>query len=185
MRSTTRAALLVAVALGLACGCAPDRPVGEPGDAGHGYALLYEILGQERRVSRLLLIKIERDELEAVIDAIAATCDTAHARLGELAEEAPRIELTQTGLPVDEVLTRQSIAAMRRKQLLSASGQELERRLLATQSEALTYASHLADTLARSEADPHRLAFTRALWKDLNRLLQDVEDLQNRPARSD
>jgi hypothetical protein len=183
VQSRIVAVLLFTVALGSACASAPNRPVDEPGSSGHGYALLYEILGQERQVSKLLLIKIERDELETVIDSIDTTCDTAYARLGELALQSPQIDLADTGLPADEVRTRRAIAATRREQLLAASGREFERQYLSTQREALTYASRLADTLARREPDPARLAFTRGLWKDLTRLLQDVEDLQRRPAR--
>jgi hypothetical protein len=67
---------------------------------------------------------------------------------------------------------------------IAATGLEFERQLLSTQSEALRYASHLADTLARSEADPARLEYARGLWKELTRFLQQVEGLQRRPARS-
>lgn len=143
----------------------------------HGYALLHEILGQERQLSKLGLIKTERKPLETVIDSIAETCDAAYDQLEDLAGERPQLDLSDTGLPADEVLTRQAIAATRRDQLLAASGREFELQLLWSQNEALTYASHLADTLARSEADPARLAFVRALWKDLVRLDEDVRAL--------
>jgi hypothetical protein len=140
-----------------------------------GYALLYTILGQERQVSRLLFIKEERDALESVIDAISETCGAAFDQLRELAAHEPQLDLTDTGLPAEEVRTRLAIAATRRDQLLAASGAELELQLLLTQNEALTYTTHLADTLARSESDPARLAFVRALWKDLTRLEADVQ----------
>lgn len=176
--------VLLAASLGCAGRGAPIRPREAPAASGHGYALLHEILGQERQVSKLLIIKEERQALETVIDAIAETSDTAYERLEELAEENPRLDLSDTGLPVEEVRTRQAIAATRRDQLLAASGRELELQLLWTQNEALTYAAHLADTLARSEPDPARLAFVRALWKDLTRLQQDVQALLRRPMRS-
>ena len=73
------------------------------------------------------------------------------------------------------------IAATRRDQLLTASGGEFELQLLLAQNEALTYTTHLADTLARSEPDPARLAFVRALWKDLTRHQEDVQALLRRP----
>jgi hypothetical protein len=171
---------LLAVALGCAGAGAPSRPQ-EAVASGHGYALLYEILGQEREVSNLLIIKEEREALGTVIDAIAKTCGTAYERIEELAEEKPRLDLSDTGLPVEEVRTRQAIAATRRDQLLAASGTEFDLQLLWTQNEALTYAAHLTDTLARSEPDPARLAFVRALWKDLTRLQQDVQNLLHRP----
>lgn len=131
------------------------------------------------------MIKEERDELETVIDAIDSICDAAYERLEELAKQRPRLDLSDTGLPADEeVRTRLAIAATRRDQLLAVTGREFEMQLLWTQNEALTYASHLADTLARSEPDPARLAFARALWKDLTRLLQAVQNLLHCPARS-
>ncbi len=163
--------------LGCAHAGAPSRPQEVSATSGHGYALLHEILGQEKQVSKLLLIKTERKPLETVIQAIAETCDTAYDRLEDLAAEKPRLDLSDTGLPADEVLTRRAIAGTRRDQLLAASGREFELQLLWSQNEALTYASHLADTLARSETEPARLAFVRALWKDLVRRDEEVQAL--------
>lgn len=85
-------------------------------------------------------------------------------------------------LPIEEVRTRQAIAATRQDQLLGASGRELELQLLLIQNEALTYMAHLADTLSRSEPDPARLAFVRELWRDMTRLQEDVLGLIRRPA---
>ncbi len=172
--------------MSLACAStsAPEHPPAAPVSPGHGYALLYQILGQERQVSKLLIVKEERDALEKVIDAIGETCGTAYDRLEQLARETPPLNLSDTGLPVQELRTREAIAATRRDQLLAASGREFELQLLLSQNEALTYAAHLADTLSRSETDPARLAFVRALWKDLTRLQGDVLALLRRPAKS-
>jgi hypothetical protein len=152
--------------------------------SGHGYALLYEILGQERQVAKLLLIKVERDDLQTIIDAIAETSGQAHERLEALAEADPSLNLTDTGLPREEVRTREAIAATRQDQLLAASGRELELQLLLTQNEALTYMAHLADTLSRSEPDPARLAFVREFWKEVTLLREDVLALARRPGLS-
>ena len=173
--------VLVAASLGCASPGAPVRTQAAHASSGHGYALLYEILGQERQVSRLLLIKGEREVLETVIQAIAETCGKAYQRLETLAKAEPRLDLADTGLPIEEVRTRQAIAATRRDQLLAASGRELELQLLLSQNEALTYMAHLADTLSRSEADPARGAFVRELWKDLTLLQEDVVALVRRP----
>jgi hypothetical protein len=178
----TLASVLLAASLGCASSGQPSRTQVASAPSGHGYALLYEILGQERQVARLLLIKVERDALGTIIRAIAETCDEAYERLELLAKADPGLDLTDTGLPSEEVRTRQAIAATRREQLLAASGRELELQLLLSQNEALTYTAHLADTLSRSEADPARLAFVRELWKDLTRLQEDVLALARRPA---
>ena len=176
---------LVSVLLAASLGCggsggpSPAREV--RASSGHGYALLYEMLGQEREVAKLLLIKMERDALEAVIRPIAETCGEAYERLEALGKADPGLDLVDTGLPLEEVRTRKAIAATRRDQLLAASGRELELQLLLTQNEALTYMAHLADTLSRSEPDPARLEFVRALWKELTLLQEDVLALARRP----
>jgi hypothetical protein len=173
-------ALLVS-GVGCAGSGAPNRTQEVHASSGHGYALLYEILGQERQVAQLLLIKVERNSLETVIQAIARTCDEAFERLETLAESDPGLDLVDTGLPIEEVRTRQAIAATRRDQLLAASGRELELQLLLSQNEALTYMAHLADTQSRSESDPTRLAFVRELWKSTTLLQEDVLAQLRRP----
>jgi len=182
VRRKILAFLLVTPLLGCAGTAATSRAREAPAASGHGYALLHEILGQERQVSRLLYIKEESDALETVIDAIAETCDTAYDRLAILAEDHPRLDLSDTGLPREEVRTRQAIAATRREELLAASGRELQMQLLLSQNEALTYMAHLADTLARHEPDPVRLVYVRGLWKELTRLQHDVQALLRHPA---
>lgn len=178
------ASVLLAASLGCVSSGGP-RPTQEARlSSGHGYALLYEILGQERQVSKLLIIKGERKELEKVIDAIAETCGKAYERLGAFAKTDTGLDLADSGLPIEEVRTRQAIAATRRDQLLAASGAELELQLLLSQNEALTYMAHLADTLSRNESDPARLAFVRELWKDMTQLQENVLALVRHPARS-
>src|SRR6185436_6154070 len=152
------------------------RPA-HPGAAGRGYALLARLLDDERHVSMLLIIKRERDQLEEVIDAIDDTCDKAWDDLNDLADDDPPVDLENSGLPAAELQTREGIRETRKKELLDAKGRELEFQLLLTQNEALTYGAHLAETLSRTESNPERLAFERALWKDLSRLQLRVRDL--------
>jgi hypothetical protein len=172
--------VLMLVSLGCASSDGPDRTQEARGSRGHGYALLYEILGQERKVSQLLIIKGEREALETLIERIAETSGRAHERLEALAEADPSLDLADTGLPVEEVRTREAVAATRRSQLLAATGRELELQLLLSQNEALTYIAHLADVLSRSEPDPARGAYVRELWKDATRLQEDVVALVRR-----
>lgn len=58
------------------------------------------------------MIKEERNELETLIQTIASTCDTAYERLEELAKQRPRLDLSDTGLPADEVRTHLAIAPL-------------------------------------------------------------------------
>ena len=143
---------------------------GAPG--GTGYALLYDLLKDEKDVSKLLIVKRERDDFEAVIDAISETATRAYEELGELGEADPGLNLTDTGLPAGERSARETIAASKRDALLTESGEEFEILLTLAQSQALGYWVGLAESLSRAEPDPARLAFVQALWRD-GRRLQD------------
>ena len=176
------AKLLAPVLFALSLGCVGARAKDPPqppvaSGLGHGYALLYTILGQEKDVSQLLVIKENRERLATVIDPIAETCGKAPrtARGARRAQPAPRSFGRR--LPAEELRTRELIGATRRDLLLGSSDKELELQLLLIQNEALTYAAHLADTLARSESYPERSAFLKTLWRDLTRHLHDVQAL--------
>lgn len=179
-------ALVFLLPLAFACAGEDTAPVVDSGKgvSSHGYALLHGILEQEKKVSQLLIIKQDREALGKVIDEIAETCRAASKRLEALAENSPILDLSDHGLPVIEVQTREAIAAMRREILLASSGRELELQLLLTQVEALTYASNLADMLSRSEPDPERLAFVRSLWNELRDRLSDVQLLLRSPIQA-
>lgn len=180
--------LAAGVILGVSFACAgtpePQATPRAAASSGHGYALLFGILEQEQQVSQLLIIKRDREVLGALIDAISTTSGTAVERLRELAEQPPRLDLSDNGLPAAELRTRELIGVTRRDLLVASSGRELELQLLLTQNEALTYAAHLADTLSRSESDPERLEFVKQLWKDLTGLLYDVQALLRRPVKA-
>jgi hypothetical protein len=166
------------VALSAAClvACAGPPPPAAPAApaARNGYALLFEILGQEKDVSKILVIHGERDEVQALIDEIAETTGAACDRLEELGEADPHLNLKDTGLPSAEVATREAVKDTRTKLLVTDSGKEFELQLLLAQNEALSYSSHLAEVLARAEPDADRLAFVRQLYKDLSRLQQEL-----------
>jgi hypothetical protein len=146
----------------------PPRAGGAPGS--HGYALLYELLGQEKDVDKLLVVKRERDDFEAVIDAIAEVSARAYEDLGELGEADPGLNLTDTGLPAGERAAREAIESAKTKTLLTENGEEFEIQLSLAQSQALGYMTGLSEALASAEADPARLAFTRTLWRDARQL---------------
>jgi hypothetical protein len=154
------------------CASAPEPAAERPASPAsrHGYALLYTLMSQEKNVSKLLIIKREREDFAALIGDIAETAGRAHERLDELAEADPSLDLEDTGLPRAELETREAIQSTRTKQLLTESGEEFEIQLMLAQNEALTYALHLAEVLARAEPDTARLEFVRGLWKELQGL---------------
>ena len=139
----------------------------------HGYALLFELLGDEKNVSKLLIIKRERAELRDLIRDIARRCGQAHEELERFAKADPALNLKTNGLPAVEIGTRGAIGKTKAKQLLTESGKEFELRLLIAQHEALTYGSHLSATVAKAETNAQRAQFLR-------RLSSDLEVLENR-----
>jgi hypothetical protein len=119
-------------------------------------SLLYDLLGDEKNVSKVLLIKRERRELHDVIKRVAETCGVARERLEQLAREDRTLNLKDTALPPGEKATRDAESKARAKQLLHASGADLEFELLLSQAEALGYAQYLALVAARNETTPAR-----------------------------
>ena len=139
----------------------------------HGYALLFKLLGDEKNVSKLLIIKRERAELRDLIRDIAQLCGQAHEELERFAKADPGLNLKTNGLPAVEIGTRDAIGKTKAKQLLTESGKEFELRLLIAQHEALAYGTHLAATIGKAETDAPRARFLR-------RLSSDLEVLENR-----
>ena len=142
----------------------------------HGYALLYDLMGDEKDVSKLLIIKRERTELGNLIKEIAERSSRAHKQLEAFAKANPGLNLKDLGLPSAEVATREGISKAKGKQLLGAKGKELELELLLAQDEALVYGSHLAGAIAISEPNSERGQFLRELASDLGGLRQKLVD---------
>ena len=141
------------------------------------YALLFDLLGDEKDVSKLLIIKRERPELRDLIREIAQRCGQAHKDLEGFGRADRSLNFKAHGLPTIESETRAAIAKTKAKQLLTESGKEFELRLLITQHEALTYASHLAASIVKTETNPQRAQFLRQLSSDLTALEQRVTNM--------
>jgi hypothetical protein len=139
-----------------------------------GYRLLFDLVGDERNVSKLLLIKHERPELGALIKEISATCAAAYKQIEAFAKADRSLDLRSEVLPAAERQTRDLISKDRGKELLHAKGKNLEVGLLLTQNEALTYGSHLAAVLSQSEAEPARKEFLSRLASNLGQLQAKV-----------
>src|SRR5829696_764965 len=76
----------------------------------HGYALLFALLGDEKDVSKLLVVKRERAELRELIKAISETAARGHRDLENSAKTDRSIDLHKQGLPPAESATRAAIA---------------------------------------------------------------------------
>lgn len=140
----------------------------------HGYALLFALLGGEKDVAKLLVIKRERPELRELVKSISETAGRAHRDLENFAKADRSINLQKQGLPTAESAARASIARARTKDLLTEGGQEFEVQLLLTQNEALTYGAHLAEAIAKAESNPERAKYFKQLASDLGQLQRKV-----------
>jgi hypothetical protein len=141
--------------------------------AEHGYALLFDLLGDEQNLSKLLIIKRDRPELKKLVKAISESAGKAHKELEKLGKHG-EINLKEHGLPDAEVQTRKSISQEKAKTLLAEKGDDFEFALLLTQNEALTYGAHLAGVLAAGESQSERIRFLQRLSSDLTHLRQEV-----------
>lgn len=143
-------------------------------DAGHsddhGYALLADLCGDEKDLSKLRFFKRERPELKALLQEIAETNRVAYERLQRFAKADPALNLKDKGLPAAEVAARNAISKSKERAILSSKGKDLEMQLLLDQNEALTYGSHLASVIAQAESDPQRRQFLQQLASDLGTL---------------
>jgi hypothetical protein len=94
--------------------------------------------------------------------------------LEEFAKDDPSIKLDDIRLPPGELATRDAIASTKEKELLSQTGDEFELTLLLTQTEALSYAWHLAKVTGENEPQPDRARALAGVSKDMENLYHEV-----------
>ncbi len=135
-----------------------------------GYALLFDLLGDEKDVAKLRFIKHPRPAITELLKEISIVSKKAHERLEAFAKADPGLNLKEMGLPIGETAARKAISKTKEKSLLSSKGKDLEIELLLTQQEALNYGTHLAKTIAVSETQPSRQQFLRQLEANLTNL---------------
>ena len=135
-----------------------------------GYALLYDLMGDEKDVAKIRFIKRPRPEMTGLLKEISAASKKAHQQLELFGKMDPSLKLKELGLPVGESAAREAISKTKEKALLSSKGKDLEIQLLLTQQEAMNYGAHLARTIAATESIPMRLVFLRQLDSQLTDL---------------
>ena len=136
MNRRTIALTLVIVSLtGRGCLTSKVTPVGTASERDrvrvNSYSLLYQLLEQQKNVSKLLIIKRERADLKRLIKSIASASAAGAKTLEKFAKE-DGLPLKQSSLPPGEAATREAIADTRTKELLAASGDDFELSLLMT-----------------------------------------------------
>ena len=122
----------------------------------------------------LRFIKREQADVKNLVKKIAATSGAGSKLLEELARHDPSIKLDDLRLPPGEAATREAIAATKKKELLGQTGDEFELSLLLTQTEALSYAWHLAQVAGENEPQPDRARALAGVSEDMQNLYHEV-----------
>jgi len=135
-------------------------------------ALLNDLLGDEKNVSKILLIKHHSDDLGKLIKEISATTANG-AKMLEDFTKGSAVDVKRLDLPPGEAAARSAISKAKKHLLLSSKDAEFEFQLLLTQVEALNYGANLALIAAESETDPARA-------RDFLRLSAELRDLHER-----
>ena len=138
------------------------------------YSLLHQLLDEQKDVSMLRFIKSEHSDVKTLVKRIATTSGTGAKLLEEFAKDDPSIRLDDIRLPPGELATRDAIASTKEKELLSRTGDKFELTLLLTQTEALSYAWHLAKVAGENEPQPGRARALAGIGQDMQNLYQQV-----------
>jgi hypothetical protein len=138
------------------------------------YSLLHQLLDEQKDVSMLRFIKPEHADVKNLVKRIATTSGTGARLLEEFARDDPSIRLDDLRLPPGELATRDAIASTKEKELLSQTGDTFELTLLLTQTEALSYASHLAKVAGENEPQPDRARALAGVSKDMENFYHEV-----------
>jgi hypothetical protein len=138
------------------------------------YSLLHQLLDEQKDVSMLRFIKREHIDVKNLIKKIASASGADAKLLEEMAKNDPSISLDNTLLPAGETATRDSIASTKKKELLGHTGDEFELILLLTQTEALSYAWHLAKVASENESVPARAQTLAGVGQEMESLYNDV-----------
>ena len=138
------------------------------------YSLLHQLLDEEKDVSLLRFIKREQDDVKNLVKKIAANSAAGAKLLEEFARHDPSINLDDIRLPPGETATRDAIASTKKKELLGQTGDEFELTLLLTQTEALSYAWHLAKVAGENEFQPERARALAGVSEDMKNLYREA-----------
>lgn len=175
--------MLLAVTVSLACiltGCQSPKERAQPGSnaaqftRNNCYSLLHKLLSDEKNVGLLLFIKREEDDVEKLVKKIASNSAAGAKLLEEFARNDSSIRLDDIRLPPGEAATRDAIASTKKKELLGQSGDRFELSLLLTQTQALSYAWHLAKVAGENESQPERAHALAGLSKDMENLYHEA-----------
>jgi hypothetical protein len=175
--------LPVMAMLSIACvlnGCQPPKAISPPvSDAAQSTrnnccSLLHQLLGEQKDVSLLHFIKREHSDVKNLMKKIAVKSSAGAKLLEEFARHDPSVRLDDLRLPPGEAATREAIASTEKKELLGQTGDGFELALLLTQTQALSYAWHLAKVAGEHESQPDRARALSGVGEDMKNLYGEV-----------
>jgi hypothetical protein len=171
-----RTAIFLAAGLLVGCQSPKATPLAQSGASTRNncYSLLHQLLDEQKDVSLLRFIKSESGEVKNLVKRIATASGAGAKLLEEFAKDDPSIRLDDLRLPPGELATRAAIASTKEKELLSQTGREFELTLLLTQTEALSYACHLAKVAGENEPQPERARALAGVGEDMHNLYHEV-----------
>jgi len=177
-------ALLACSACALRSRPAPERELGRR-TISEGYSLLYFAVSEQKWSDKILLVKLESDELDKVITRIAKYAGALKPRLEDLAQRYPAIRLEPPPPTEIEQRARKAQYHERLKDVLARSGRDFERELLLLQYCSLDELRHLAAVMVDEETETNRRTFWREVRTEFDEeYAQVVGLLQRRHFRS-
>jgi hypothetical protein len=174
---------LVTAMLSIACvlnGCQPPKAISPPvSDAAQSTrnnccSLLHQLLNEQKDVSFLHFIKREPSEVKNLMKKIAVKSSAGAKLLEGFARHDASMRLDDLRLPPGEVATREAIASTEKKDLLGQTGDGFELALLLTQTQALSYAWHLAEIAGEHESQPERARALAGVSEEMKNLYREV-----------
>jgi hypothetical protein len=151
----------------------PEKPVANLQTRNNALALLDDLLGDEKNVSKILIIKRNSDALGILVKDISKAAGDGAKMLEALAKSEPGLNLKAIDLPPGEAATRSAIGKTKEHLLLHSKDAEFQFQLLLTQAEALSYGAGLAMVVAENESQPERT-------RDFLRLSAELRGLHER-----
>jgi hypothetical protein len=136
--------------------------------------LLHDLLGDEKNVSKVLIIKRASPAVKELIKKISQTAGSSVKTLESFAPKDAARKWEHLGLPPGERATREAVAKTKEHKLLHSSGKEFEFELLLTQAEGLNYGTHLARIAAENESDPENARKLSVISQELDQLQAEV-----------
>jgi hypothetical protein len=139
--------------------------------------LLHDLLGDEKNLSKVLIIKHASPELKTLVKRISGVSAEGVKTLEMLAKTGGAPQWGRLDLPAGERATREAISKDKEHELLHSSGNEFEFQLLLSQAEGLNYGAHLAKIASVTAANPGHAAKLSVLGRQLEELRADVLSL--------